>query len=70
MRINSYQKELANLKMEWSKCEEVQLTNHDKAEIVRAKLNEELGTTVFQSGVLSTPNQTTASKKLSQSIIE
>ena len=70
MKINSYQKELANLKMERSKCEEVQLTNHDKAEIVRAKLNEELGTTVFQSGVLSMPNQTTASKKLSQSIIE
>ena len=50
VRINRLQKELVAQKVEYARCEQVLVTAHEKANEVRAKLNEELWVVVFLSG--------------------
>jgi hypothetical protein len=50
MRISKLQNQLQDYKEEYTKCEAVLLNSHSGAEAVRAKLNEELGISVFLSG--------------------
>ena len=59
MRVNKLQRELLDYKQQYDNCQVVIVNSHSGAEAVRAKLNEELGVSVFQSGT-SMPSQQTA----------
>jgi uncharacterized membrane protein (DUF106 family) len=59
MKVRKLQNQLENLKTERSRCEQVQLTNHDKAIEVRSQLNTLLGTDFTEDSSKSTPQPKT-----------